>query len=84
MALSTLINQRTIYTIIFFVLVTILCIVWKPKVMFDDDNNIKQFGVGGNGNKTILSLGCFIVILSFVSFYIFAIIDVIFARKIYI
>ena len=79
MALINLINQRTIYNSIFFVLVIMLVIVWKPSIMFDENQNIKQFGVGDG--KTIFSLGCLVAIVAFVSFYIFTVIDIIFAKK---
>ena len=79
MALINLINKRIIYNVMFFILVIVLVIVWKPSIMFDENNNIKQFGVGND--KTIFSLGCLIAIVAFVSFYIFTVIDIIFAKK---
>lgn len=52
----------------------------KPALVFDENGNVKQFGVG-NTNKTIISLGVVNGIFAIVSFYIFTIIDVIFTPK---
>jgi|APGre2960657468_1045069.scaffolds.fasta_scaffold403940_1 hypothetical protein len=79
MALLKIINQRTIYTTMFFVLVVTLLIVWKPSFMFDNVGNVKPFGIGEE--KTIFSLGCLVVTMAVFSFYIFAIIDIVFSNK---
>jgi len=73
------INTRIIYSILFYILLIILIILAKPSLMFDDNGLIKQFGIGEN--KTMFSLGVFTVVLSVISFYIFCIIDIIFANK---
>jgi hypothetical protein len=79
MAISKLVNQRTTYTTLFYVLVVLLIIVSKPTFMFDEHTgDIRPFGVGEH--KTIVSLGVMIVGLAIVSFYIFAVIDVMFAK----
>lgn len=79
MSLIKLFNQRTIYSNIFFVLILILVYISKPEIMFDENNKLKSFGVGKD--KTIISFGVIIVITAIFSFYLFAIIDVIFAKK---
>jgi hypothetical protein len=80
MALLGLFNQRTTYTTVFFVLIVTLIIVWKPSFMFTLEGNVKPFGVGEH--KTIFSLGCLVISLAVISFYIFAVIDIIFSKKI--
>jgi hypothetical protein len=45
--------------------------------MFSTNGDVRPFGVGGD-NKTVFSLGVFVIVLAIVSFYIFAVIDVIF------
>jgi hypothetical protein len=46
--------------------------------MFTPDGDIKPFGVGGENNKTVFSLGVFVIVLAILSFYIFALLDLIF------
>lgn len=70
------INHRTIYSSLFYVLVILLFVVWKPTFMFDKDGRIKPFGVGDS--KTIFSLGVVVAALAIISYYIFAMIDVLF------
>lgn len=73
-----IINQRVLYSSIFYILVVVLLIVSKPSLMFDKKGNLKQFGV--NEEQTIFHLGVFVVALSIVSFYIFAFIDLFFGK----
>lgn len=76
-----LLNHRTIYSSIFYVLSITLIMLVKPSIMFDNDNNkIKQFGVGSD-KKTIFSLGVANGVVALLSFYIFTIIDVIFSKS---
>ena len=78
-----IINTRIIYAILFYVLLIVLIVISKPSVIFEKDGTIKPFGIDiyGDGNKTMFSLGIFSVTLAVVSFYIFAMIDMIFGRK---
>lgn len=57
------------YSIILFLLISI--IIWnkKPKLIFDNNNNIKQFGTGKN--KTIFYFPFLIVIIAIIIFFIF-------------
>ena len=70
-------NHRTLYSILFYVLVIVLIIVAKPSFLFDENNQIKQFGVGSE-NKTIISMGTIVFFLAIVSYYIFLTIDIVF------
>lgn len=72
------INTRIIYSILFYVLLIILIILAKPSVMFERDGSLKQFGIGDD--KTMFSLGVFTVVLAVLSFYVFCMIDLIFAK----
>lgn len=78
MALS-FINTRVIYAILFYVLLVVLISLAKPSIMFDTDGSVKPFGIGYD--KTMFSLGVFTVVLAVLSFYIFCLIDLIFASK---
>ena len=69
------VNHRTIYSVLFYILSISLLFISKPKFMFIN-SSIKQFGIGYK--KTLFSFGVFTVTLALVSFYAFAIIDVIF------
>lgn len=75
----TYINNRIIYSILFYILVIVLIIVSKPNIVFDENQHIRQFGFGDN--KTLFSLGVFTVVLALLSYYIFALIDVLFENK---
>ena len=72
-------SQRLAYTVLFFVLVITLIIVSKPRILFDENKNIITFGTGDN--KTIFPLGVVVVLLAFISFYFFSIIDIVFEKK---
>lgn len=74
-----LLSQRVIYSLLFYILLLVLIAVSKPKMVFDDEGNIRPFGVGDE--KTIFSFGVIVITLSVLSFYVFCIIDVIFASK---
>lgn len=73
-----LINSRIVYAVLFYVLLIMLIILAKPTMMFESDGSIKQFGVGED--KTMFSVGVFSVILALVSYYIFCLVDMIFAK----
>lgn len=73
-----MLNQRIIYASLFYLLLIILVLVTKPPMVFDEHGNVRPFGVGAN--KTIFSLGVLTVSLSIISFYIFCLIDLIFAN----
>lgn len=72
------ISTRIIYSILFYVLLIILIILAKPSVMFENDGSLKPFGIGDD--KTMFSLGVFTVVLAVLSFYVFCMIDLIFAK----
>ena len=77
--MSGLVNTRIIYSILFYILLIILIIIAKPSLMFDEDGHLKTFGIGEE--KTMFSLGVLTVILALLSFYIFCLIDLVFANK---
>jgi hypothetical protein len=71
------VNGRVIYSLLFFGLLMVLLYVSKPKQMFSSDGSIKPYGVGEG--KTVISLGVLTVLSAICSFYVFALLDVIFA-----
>lgn len=71
------INTRIVYSILFYVLAMTLLVIAKPNTVFDRDGTIKPFGVGED--KTLFSLGVYAVVLAVMSFYVFCIIDLVFA-----
>lgn len=73
-----LLSQRVLYSILFYVLIICLIIVAKPSFVFDEQGMIKGFGIGDT--KTLFSLGVFVVALSIISFYLFAVIDIVFDK----
>lgn len=72
------VSSRIVYAVLFYILLIVLIIVSKPSMMFDEYGDIKQFGIGDE--KTMFSLGVFSVILAVISFYIFCLVDMIFAK----
>ena len=75
--INTILSSRVVYSVLFYVLLIVLIILAKPSIMFDSNENLKIFGVGEN--KTMFSLGVASVVLAIVSFYVFCIIDLVFA-----
>lgn len=71
------VNGRTIYAVLLFTLLMTLLYIMKPSIMYKDNNEIKPFGI--NKKETILSLGVITVVCAIMSFYLFAIIDMIFS-----
>jgi hypothetical protein len=79
-----LLTGRVIYSLLFYILAILLIIVSKPTMIFDSSGSIMPFGVGltdEGKEKTIFSIGVFVIVLAIVSFYIFAVLDVIFSSK---
>ena len=72
------ISHRIVYSVIFYLLVILLIFVAKPPLMFEN-GNIKPFGIGDN--KTVVSVGVLSVSLAILSFYLFAVIDIVFKNK---
>jgi hypothetical protein len=72
------VNQRTIYSGVFYLLVVALIFVAKPPLMFDRDGEFKNFGIGSQ--KTLFSFGVLVVTIAMLSFYVFAMIDLIFQK----
>lgn len=73
------VNTRVVYSTLFYVLAVILLIIAKPSFMYNADGTLREFGVGDD--RTILSLGVFVVGLAILSFYMFCIIDLVFGQS---
>ena len=73
------VNQRTIYSALFYLLVVGLIFVSKPPLMFDGDGQFKNFGIGTQ--KTLFSFGVLTVVIALLAYYVFAMIDLIFGNK---
>jgi len=69
--------QRLLYSITFYLLLMTMLILWKPSMMFESNGDIRSYGVD-KGN-TVFSFGVASIVLAIVCFYIFAIIDFLFA-----
>lgn len=76
-----LLNHRTVYSSLFYILIIVLVIIAKPAFAFDENGEIKSFGVGDQ-TRSIVSLGVVSTVFAIVSFYIFTIIDIVFGEKI--
>ena len=67
-------NYLTLSIIIYLVLISIV-IYNKPSLIFDNNGNIKKFGLGKK--KTIYPLWLVVIVLSVLSFYMINIIKLI-------
>lgn len=76
--MNSYVSSRIIYSTAFYVLFMVLLFVSKPSVMFDNNGNLREFGVGYD--KTMFSFGLFTVVVAVLSFYMFCIIDMVFDR----
>lgn len=74
------ISSRVVYSILFYILLLILIVLIRPSIMFNQNGNIKPFGIGEE--KTLFSFGVFTVILAILSFYVFCLIDLVFTKNI--
>lgn len=73
-----MLTSRIIYSLLFYILAVLLIFVSKPTFMFGADGEVKPHGVGEG--KTVFSLGVFVVVMAIASFYIFALLDMIFGK----
>jgi vacuolar-type H+-ATPase subunit I/STV1 len=68
--------SRLGYGVAFFAMAMLIVFVSKPVTTFDEDGNVRPFGL--QEGETLFSLGVVTVVLAVVSFYIFALIDLVF------
>lgn len=71
------VSGRVVYSLLFFVLLMVLVFVSKPGFVFMADGSIKQYGVGEG--KTVISMGVIAVVCAISSFYVFALLDLVFS-----
>ena len=69
-------SGRIFYAIFLYILILTLIFLKKPKMFFEDDGEIKQFGL--KKEQTIYSVGVFSIVLAIICFYIFCVIDMVF------
>ena len=69
-------KSRIFYSVFVYVLLMLLIFVKKPKMFFNENNNIKHFGTGKS--ETIYSLGVASFVIAVITFYLFCLIDIIF------
>ena len=69
-------SSRILYAILLYILLMTLIYTVKPKLIFNNDGTIKNYGV--KNKDTIYSLGVISVVLAIVSFYFFCLVDLIF------
>lgn len=75
--MTQLINHRSVYSVLFYVLLIVLIIVMRPAWLFHENGQVKTFGLGCQ--QTVFSLGVIVVALAIVAYYVFAMIDILFA-----
>ena len=58
---------------VIFIYLAIAILIWKlkPRIMFDDDGKMKQFGIGNK--KSVFAYPMIVIILAIILFYLFEI-----------
>lgn len=69
-------SSRIFYAIFLYVLLMTLIFLKKPTLLFDEQGEIKSFGL--KKEETVYSVGVLTVVLAIVSFYLFCVIDMVF------
>ena len=62
------INNITLVSIIIFVFLYLLILYFKPKLIFNNDNSLRNFGLGYK-RKTIIPVWLLAIILSIISYF---------------
>lgn len=62
-------NEYLKYSIVIYLVISIYLWIKKPRLIFDNDKNIKQFGIGIN--KTIFYYPFIIIILAIILYSVF-------------
>lgn len=71
-------TARVIYSILFFVLASVLLVLAKPRFLFDlETGEPKPFGLGPG--RTLFSMGVIVLVLAVLVFYTFGLIDMVYA-----
>ena len=71
-------SSRIVFSVLFFVLAAVLLVVVKPKTLFDrETGEAKPFGLGPG--RTLFSLGVVVCTMAVTVFYVFGIIDMVYA-----
>lgn len=70
-------GKRLIYSIVFYLLVMAVVLLSKPAMMFDEKGEVRSYGVGNS--NTVFSLGVMSIVMAILCYYLFAMIDFIFA-----
>lgn len=72
-----MLSSRTIYASLLFILVMILILIVKPRPIFDERGDPVPFGVTGDNNRTLVSLGMITIVVAICSAFTFGMIDLI-------
>lgn len=73
------INNPIQNAIIFYLIIMITIIVMKPKLLYDQNGNIKQFGF--ESNQTIISLHLIGIVLPIILYALFAIANIVYMNE---
>lgn len=74
-----LLSARVLYSTLFFVLASLLVILSKPNFVFTPDGQLRAFGLGPGA--TVFPLGVLVAVMAMLSFYVFAVIDLVFGAR---
>ncbi len=76
--MTSIIENRILYSIFFYCLIVLLLYVSKSNIFFKD-GKLRHFGT--DTGETLFSFGAIAVVLSVSTYYIFAAIDSIFGKQ---
>ena len=66
---------RVLYGLLFYALVMSAIVVYRPRMLFDEEGAPIPFGVGKE--RTVIDLGTIAAVIAMLSFALFTIVDVI-------
>lgn len=73
------VTNRILFTLLIYLVFLAIVISFKPKFMFDDNDQLRSFGV--DDKSTLFSFGFLSILLPFILYYFFALFDVLFHKK---
>jgi hypothetical protein len=70
------INSRIIYSTIVYLLIMVIITISKPAMIYDENENLRQFGLGSK--NTMFSLGVVTCLTAVLTFFFFCVVDLVF------
>lgn len=72
-------SNRIWFSLVLFLTVISIIIIIRPSFMFDENNNVRSFGL--ENSKTLFSFGLICIVLPFLIFYLISFLNVHYYKK---